>query len=959
MFVKQLHVSSAFLLCVALALHYPAVCSETRASPEPVLSHECFNRTELLASCDMGTKAQPDNSSAVIAACSQQPETTWYRRYDGANGPFHESTRFQFDLVAEIGSFNESVIAVSRCTPNPDWSPTVRFDAALTTAKIYQEPDDSVIISFWYRKSYGPSNITEFYDIFCHVNYYNIQGDITDITSIWSNTYSIAPDEWHYVERKILDNGLSNPHWEHPDLVSPFISFTFITRHSGGCRPDQIGAKAIALDDIQIFAAHQCTSTALTTTIVTTTADTVNSVTSSVDHHTASSNIVTAAADISSSTTIGTSATLSPFSVELQMVTNKTAYPDNLTYYTQSPHNVLSVIQNAVGNNPIQLTFSDVLVIANFFEEFALTDTPPKLPEGAQQDAVNTLLQIVGLVVNAEESGKLDAPVTSSEGYGAAAAIYQALENMFHNLPPNDEPYVFNHNSSVAYVYAVLINSSSQFEHFNFTTKLEIKVFDPETRIIAIADDSSVSVAGVAFNTEALREAFIEIKQTAHTTPVKFAFSLSAVLSFKFATFIPTNELRERSSPIVLLASLAQGTSLEKQDMITLRHNVDKLFSYPSGARRYHRCTYLNYTSKQWSEDGCRMTTKHVKWNSTTVECTCDHLTPFSLLLTLCGSLSKSFVPKDKPLTFDLAIVTTATTSVAAVCCLLALIIVVGKIWRGRVLYNEVTFTRMGLWMALFGMYLFTIFSQLMVHAPQLCGQKFCLASGILVHWFTLMSVAWTVVQTVDVMQIILDPVQRWKNRHRGFRVTTWLAATFIPGMFPFLASMPHFFSDETIISSLGGYGYGDHEKWCWLNDEQTWIPWVTFIVPLTVAGVLNVAAVVLYIRDEMAKKRRQKRLAVSADIKVDSGDLIKHKVYGVIINTSLMGLIWLSVWLALFSCFFTDPTPQYVVVLLLTVACGSQAVYVIVFQGILGDKSSKSASSINISGQTYASSEL
>ncbi|XP_055329257.1 adhesion G-protein coupled receptor F2-like isoform X2 [Paramacrobiotus metropolitanus] len=717
------------------------------------------------------------------------------------------------------------------------------------------------------------------------------------------------------------------------------LVFLFFAHHSGRCQPDQPGVTALALDAIQIFAVNNCTrsTTTRSTTALSTTMSPVTS--TSTQLTTSLNNVSSAPTELLSSA----STTFSSVSVELQKVTNKDTYPDNNTYYMQSTHNVLGVIQEAV-SSCCQLTFSDILTIANFFQEFAGAEAPPNLPEGAQEEAVHTLLQITDQILYAEEAAQLKAPAANNDGYDAAATVYQALEDMYNNLPPNDVPYIFNSSFSLTHIHAVLINGSSQFEHFNLTTKLEVSGFNRETGIAVLADGRSATVASIEFNTEALQEAFEELRQIANTTPVKFSFSLSAMQAFKFARFIPTNELNERSSPIVLLASLDHR--LKRKDIITIRHNVDVLFEYPSGARRQHQCIFLNYTSKYWSEDGCRMTAKHAKWNSTTVKCTCDHLTPFSLLLTLCGSLSRSFVPKDKPFTLDLAVVTTATTIVAAACCLFALLIITVRILRRSVIWDEMTFTRTGLWIALFGMYLFTIFSQLIVYAPELCGQKFCLASGILVHWFVLMSVGWTAVQTVHLIQAVLYPEHYGRKYHlpgdtyHGCKVKAGLAATLVPSVFPLLASMPHF--SETLTTSLGGYGYADHEKWCWLDGDHLWIPWVTFIVPLLAAGLLNIVAVLIYI---YTIRKRRKGFSLRENDKWNDADSVKHRLYGVIINTGLMGLIWLSVWLALFSCFI-DQTLQYIFVLLLTVACGSQAVYIIIFQGIISGRSSKNTSS-------------
>ncbi|XP_055328946.1 uncharacterized protein LOC129581750 [Paramacrobiotus metropolitanus] len=548
-------------------------------------------------------------------------------------------------------------------------------------------------------------------------------------------------------------------------------------------------------------------------------------------------------------TTTGVHTIQPNFSAHLQNAINKDTYPNNTSYYTQSTHHVLNIIQSAVNNESVELTFNDIFTIATYFQEFAGAEIPDDLPEGSQNDALNTLLQITDQIVIAEESGK-SAVAATNDGYDAASIIYQALETLYNNLPPTDAPYVFNETLSFTFAHVLQINASSQFDDFKFHTKMDIVGFNRGILTSAGSNLSSVPVTSISFKDDVLREAFNELKQTASETNVKFAFSLSAMPAFKFARYIPASEVRQRSSPLVLLASV--GHNSKRKDIITVRHNVDQLFNFPSGARRQHQCIFLDYTSKQWSTDGCRVTAKYPKWSDTVVECTCDHLTPFSLLLTLCGSLSNSFASKDKPFTLDLAIVTTMTTAVSTLCCLIALVIIVVKTWRREVVYDEKNFIRTGLWIALFGMYCFIISSKLMVYFPELCGQQFCLINAILVHWFALMSVAWTAVQTVRIIQIVRRPLEHGKRRslptdnYYGFNIKNWLAATLIPSIFPFLASMPEF--SESLAPLLGGYGYASHEKWCWLGDDNTWIPWVTFIVPVSLVALLNVSAVILYV---------------------------------------------------------------------------------------------------------------
>ncbi|XP_055328922.1 adhesion G protein-coupled receptor L3-like [Paramacrobiotus metropolitanus] len=629
----------------------------------------------------------------------------------------------------------------------------------------------------------------------------------------------------------------------------------------------------------------------------------------------------------------------SVLSAELKNVTNKESYANETEYYVHSADNVLNTLKSGVSNGSRKLSFEDIVATSKFFEELAGTNVTADLPEGAQKDAIKTLLQITDEIVSAEESGKLATSVVGDGGQDAAAAIYEALEDMYNSLPPAEEPYVFNDTTCVAFVNVVEINGSSRFDDLKFRTTMDITGFGQGTLTLGDDNENATSVATIAFKEDVLREAFEELKQTANETSAKFAFSLSAMPAFKFARSIPLNEVRERSSPLVLLASV--GISLKRKDVITIRHNIDQLFNYPSGAKRHHECIFLDYTSKKWEKDGCRLSAKYPKWDSTIVECTCDHLTPFSLLLTLCGSLSNSFAPNDESFTFDLVVVTLGTTIVSAVCCLIALITIIMKAWRRKVIFDEMTFTQTGLWIVLFGMYFFIISSQMMVLIPEMCGQKFCLANAILVHWFALMSVAWTVVQTVRILRLTRYPEEYGReyipgSSYRIFRIKAWLIATAIPCVFPFLASLPHL--SENFALFVGGYGYANHEKWCWLDGDHSWIPWVTFIAPLSTAGILNVSAVVFYV---FTTKKRQKELSIPYKRAITHADPVRRKVHGIIITTGLMGLIWLCLWLALLSCYVHE-TVQYVFVLLLTVACGSQAVYIIIFQAIIPERRPK-----------------
>ncbi|XP_055328943.1 uncharacterized protein LOC129581748 isoform X2 [Paramacrobiotus metropolitanus] len=861
---------------------------------------------------------------------------------------------FQFDLVVNSSASGyRAILAVSRCTRAPLTGTVDRNDSvAVLRSTIISNPYPCRMrrVRFWYHLSDYPV-----FDSVNPQNQFHLKVFAAELTGIAFPTDVIWGREEDY-------NGVRPNVWYQSETLfhrannGPFFIYLF-AYHNDNC---QANVKTITLDYIDIAYAvletnaARCPSTTTTpmtmpptTHVRTVSTNSMLSQTPAValsaspkrttkNPTTPTTSLVTAAAP--TITTTGAATTPSSIFMELQTVTNIAAYPNKTSYYTQSTHNVLNAIRRAVTNETIEFTFNDIVTTANFFQEFAeQTDTPNDLPEGAEKDAISTLLQITDQIVIAEESGKVAAVTVEKDGQDAASTIYQALENMYNSLPPTEEPYVFNTTFSVTYAHVVQINASSQFDDWQFKTKLEIAGFIRGAITIAGAEENAASVATIEFKDDVLREAFEELKQTANDSCAKFTFSLSAMPAFKFAKYIPVSQVRQRSSPLVLLASV--GYALKQKDIVIIRHNVDRLFNYPSGARRQQQCTFLNYTTKQWSGDGCRVSAKYPKWNDTVVECTCDHLTPFSLLLTLCGSLSNSFVSKDRLFTQDLAIVTTTTTAVSTVCCLIA-----AKTWRRTIVYDEKNFLRTGLWIALFGMYCFIISSQLMVYFPGLCGQKFCLANAILVHWFALMSVAWTAVQTVRIIQVVRHPEAYERERslskdsYHGFRIKNWLAATLIPCLFPLLASMPEF--SENLALLLGGYGYASHEKWCWLGDDNTWIPWVTFIVPVSLVALLNILAVILYV---ISTRKLQKDLAALNNANAVHGDPVKRRLYGVIINTGLMGCVWLSMWLALFSCVIDETeTLPYVFVILLTVACGSQAVYLVLFEAIIPGKQKK-----------------
>ncbi|XP_055332983.1 adhesion G protein-coupled receptor E5-like [Paramacrobiotus metropolitanus] len=630
-------------------------------------------------------------------------------------------------------------------------------------------------------------------------------------------------------------------------------------------------------------------------------------------------------------------------STELSNAINRTAYHNDTDYYTQSPSNVLRAVQGLVNNasQSEKISFPNIAAFASYSLDFAKIPVNFSLPVNATTNATRSIIEIADALLGADQDNQLEMPITPEAEHEAdqtAAAIYQTLEILYDKLPPSDVPYEFKDTHILSYAHVVSVNNETRFEDLQLRTELGIQ--DASQGLLTPGKNND-SVASIKLCRDALKKSFEEIKQMSNGSASRFTFALSAMPAFTFSKHPSTNKRLERSSPLVLLASV--GHPLKGEKIVTIRHNVDKLFDYPHGARRRHTCSYLNYATKQWSTDGCQAH-KLPLWNGTMVECHCNHLTPFSLLLTMCSSVLDQSESSNSSFTLDLAIVTTATTMVAALCSLVALVIILLRIWYKNITFDEDTFARTNLWIVLFGMYFFVIFSQAMVFSPELCGQRFCLANAILVHWFSLMSMAWTGVETFRLIQMTRYPeiyarrIAIPDDTYEGFRLKAWIAATFIPMLFPIIASVSHI--PGISHDWFQGYGYASHEKWCWLDGDHPWISLVTFIIPVSVMAILNVAAVIFYFYET---KIRQKYIEGSrrlspASSSSSNNSLAQEQLNGVIITTTLMGLIWLSVWLSLFACFM-DPIVQHVFVLLLTLACGSQAIYIIVFQAIAPKK--------------------
>ncbi|XP_055329247.1 uncharacterized protein LOC129581949 [Paramacrobiotus metropolitanus] len=490
--------------------------------PAPCYSWETFIQ------CSLGTEIQPDNTGISIIACAN-----WYRGY--------KYYQYQFDLVENDeysgGKASElsDVIALSRCTRRPFGVAPERNNSVAVLRSQDIAPGSCTVwrVKFWYRlsdypvfASADPQN--QFYlEVFVENS-----GETFPTEVVWGREEDydgFAPNVWNIGEAIF--------HRE-----SEAFAVYWFAYHNNDCEVD---LKSIAVDAMGIqyaapatLATGICTGPSTVLTISTTITPVegspftsapsqpfaVSGFTSSEPTTTEPTTSPTFAAMIAATipTTPAATTLLSPFSLELQNAVNKENYPNNTSYYVQSTHNVLHTIQSGLNDANTELSFSDIVTIANFFQEFSGTDIPTNLSEGAQEDSINTLLQITSQIFTAENSGKIAAPTANDEGHSAAVSIYQALEDMFNRLQPTEEPYVFNDASFAVYANVAKVNASAQFDDLHLYTKMEIAGFNHGKLILTGSNESIPSLATIALKDDVLREAFKALSVSKSASKLRF-----------------------------------------------------------------------------------------------------------------------------------------------------------------------------------------------------------------------------------------------------------------------------------------------------------------------------------------------------------------------------------------------------------------------------------------------------
>ncbi|XP_055353256.1 adhesion G protein-coupled receptor L1-like [Paramacrobiotus metropolitanus] len=306
-----------------------------------------------------------------------------------------------------------------------------------------------------------------------------------------------------------------------------------------------------------------------------------------------------------------------------------------------------------------------------------------------------------------------------------------------------------------------------------------------------------------------------------------------------------------------------------------------------------------------WSTEGCHLMRKSATWSEgTTAECVCDHLTPFTMLLDLCGSLLSEDDADDEPmyLTLEPAIVTLCSLIVSIICCFFIACHLLWAVWNNVIGFTPRKFTRLNFVVGICLAHMSFLLSHTAMERDDEIG---CLLVAIVSHWLMLVVFAW---MGIEGYWMILPVFKFWTaiyentrvpgDTYGGVRWKVWCIAWLLPFSFPFFGILSHI-PFEAMKQAFDGHAYAVEERWCWLDHEHTaFVAW-TFLGPVTIICVSNIVLYILYLRHTLQNEK---------ELQPSRRDGPKRfKIISLICTSGLLGGTWLLGYFLLFVCDMSD----------------------------------------------------
>ncbi|XP_055331648.1 uncharacterized protein LOC129583736 isoform X2 [Paramacrobiotus metropolitanus] len=653
------------------------------------------------------------------------------------------------------------------------------------------------------------------------------------------------------------------------------------------------------------------------------------------DLSTATESLTTPAQTVTSTMT-----TASPFSTTVEITERPgdpytvLEYYANVTNFEQYPVQAINATLEAVTelaqHPPIRFSaIEDAVDIIDLYMHANFTDSSVNDDPwfGLTLDAVDLIVTICDAILGLDLSGEIESPQSTQQGNEVATLVLDTLEKLHTIAPPGEEAKEIFKDYISVYINAFIVNSTSEFQSISATLKLVVtveEIFPNHTMDAYFSkyslDEIFMGVSRLELNEEALRHEFNDFVQSLPpNTNAVFSYSLMALQKFRICKFGDPLEMPKRNARrtgSVLVSAAIQNTSRSHKEMVSITHKVDNLFKGRISGRKEHRCVYLDYkkslhdpnVSARWSTEGCFLNHKNSTWKEgTIVECVCNHLTPFTMLLDLCGSIVSGDNLDDSSYykALEPTIVTMASLSVSIICCFVIACHLLWAVWQKFIGLTPRNFTRLNLVLSIFLAHTSFLLTYIALEGESETG---CLIMALICHWLMLVVFAW---MGIEAYRMFLPTLKSkfWTateenkvipgDNYRGFRWKAWCIAWMLPLSLPFIAGLSHIDSME---NSFKGNAYDVEERWCWLDPDHVVFAAVTFLVPITVVSACNILVLTVYIRHRI---NTQQKITIQRTLRQDSPQRLS--IINLVGTTGLLGGTWLLGYFLLFVCSVDD----------------------------------------------------
>ncbi|XP_061489448.1 adhesion G protein-coupled receptor L4 isoform X3 [Rhineura floridana] len=354
-------------------------------------------------------------------------------------------------------------------------------------------------------------------------------------------------------------------------------------------------------------------------------------------------------------------------------------------------------------------------------------------------------------------------------------------------------------------------------QSFQKMTEVEVNASDLALKVLAFDMQRMqrihqlVYMGGDSIKVSAKKKEASTSKGTVAVVFLRYSNIGSLLSSSQNVTSLETSEHREIvGSSVIAVAINSMPPMLYPVEKITLtlKHaqTVDK---------KDVKCAFWNYSEDtmegNWSTEGCERT----HFNSTHTSCTCNHLTPFAVLM---SSNNSEVDDKDY-------YILTRITQLGIIISLICLSMCIFTFWFFSEIQSTRTTIHKNLCCSLFLAELIFL-----VGINMSSNKLFCSITAGLLHYFLLAAFAWMCIEGIHLYLIVVGVIYNKGFLHKNFYIFGYVSPAVVVG-----------------ISAALGSKYYERTDVCWLSTKNNFI-W-SFIGPACLIILVNLIAfgVIIY----------------------------------------------------------------------------------------------------------------